>query len=180
MKSKRIKIVQDKQITSLEIVPENDTTKTNLLLAWLVLWTICGMIIFSQFFSNMSREEKLLMAVWMAFWAYFEYKIGSTYLWRKNGSEKIIISSDTLDYSITVSGKTTEKKFPLNAISNLEIYPFGKNNFSESLQSSYWVRGNESVFFTFEGAKIGVGLQLNREEAEQLFHTIQKKIKQHH
>ncbi|MBK9672075.1 MAG: hypothetical protein IPP56_13385 [Bacteroidetes bacterium] len=180
MKSKRVKIVQDKQITSIEIVPENDTTKTNLLLAWLIVWTICGIIIFSQFFSNMSREEKLLMAVWMAFWAYFEYKIGSTYLWRKNGSEKILISSDTLSYNITISGKTIEKKFSLIAISNLEIYPFGKNNFSESLQSSYWVRGNESVFFTHEGTKIGVGFQLNLDEARQVQQCIQKKLKQHH
>ncbi|HRH63361.1 MAG TPA: hypothetical protein PLI68_08540 [Bacteroidia bacterium] len=180
MKSKRVKIVQDKQNTSLEIIPENDTVKTNLLLAWLIVWTICGIIIFSQFFSNMSREEKLLMAVWMAFWAYFEYKIGNTYLWRKNGSEKIQISSDMLTYNLTISGKSIEKKFPLSSLSNLELYPFGKNNFSESLQSSYWVRGNESVFFTCDGVKIGVGFQLNLEEARQVLQCIQKKLKQQH
>ena len=59
----RIKITQKEGETTLEILPIKDAFKSNLLFAWLLVWTLCGIIVFSQFFSNLSREEKLLMAV---------------------------------------------------------------------------------------------------------------------
>ena len=95
----RIKITQKGNETIIEILPLRDAFKTRLLFSWLLVWTLCGILVFSQFFSNLSREEKLLMAVWMAFWAYFEYKISKVYVWRKNGSEKISITAESLTYS---------------------------------------------------------------------------------
>lgn len=173
----RIQVSAKDLTTHIEITPLRDPLKTNLLVAWLVVWTLCGIIVFSQFFSNMSREEKLLMAVWMAFWAYFEFKIGTAYLWRKSGVEHISIDSEKLVYSRIVSGKAETKSYSTDTISNLEVYEFGKNSFSDSFQSSYWVRGNESVFFTYFGQKIGLGLQLNLEEATLLYKAIQRAFK---
>lgn len=176
-KSNRLSISQREQALLIEIHPIQDKTKSNLLLAWLVVWTLCGILVFSQFFTNMSKEEKLLMAVWMAFWAYFEFKIGNAYLWRKNGKELISIDQDNLVYKQLVGQKTSTKSFLLDNISALSVYEFGKNNFSDSVQSSYWVKGNETVFFTHFGSKVGLGLQLNKEEATLLFQTIKKQLK---
>lgn len=173
----RIQISSKEATTHIEINPVRDPLKTNLLVAWLIVWTICGIIVFSQFFSNMSREEKLLMAVWMAFWAYFEFKIGTAYLWRKSGVEHLSIDSEKLVYSRIVSGKAETKSYVTDTISNLAVYEFGKNSFSDSFQSSYWVKGNECVFFEYFGQKIGMGLQLNKEEATQLHKAIQKALK---
>lgn len=175
--STRIGVSQREQSLTIEIHPIQDKTKSNLLLAWLLVWTLCGVLVFSQFFSNMSKEEKLLMAVWMAFWAYFEYKIGNAYLWRKSGKELISIDQENLIYKQQVGQKVNSKSFLLDNISELSVYEFGKNNFSDSVQNSYWVKGNETVFFMHFGSKIGIGLQLNKEEANQLFHLLKKQLK---
>lgn len=177
MNPPRIKITHKENETTIEIFPVQDAFKSRILLVWLVVWTLCGIIVFSQFFSNMSREEKLLMAVWMAFWAYFEFKITSVYAWRKNGSERIVITPEQFIYSSLQSQKVIKKEYYLENLSDLEMYEFGKNNFTDSFQTSYWVKGNESIFFTNFGAKIGFGFQLNKEEAAQVFQAIHKKIK---
>ena len=113
----------------------------------------------------------------MAFWAYFEFKISSVYTWRKKGSEKIVINAESLTYIELHSSKPIKKEYYLENISDLELYEFGKNNFSDSFQSSYWVKGSETVFFKNFGAKVGMGFQLSKEEANQLYQVIQKKIK---
>ena len=178
MKSnKRIQINQKENETVIEIAPINEASKATLLLVWLIVWTLCGIVVFSQFFSNLSKEEKLMMAVWMAFWAYFEYKISSVYVWRKNGKEKITLNNDSIIYSQIISGKETAKEYIIENISDLKTIEFGKNNFSESFQNSYWVKGNESVYFTHLSQKIGLGLQLNKDEAQQVLQAIAKRLK---
>ncbi len=177
MESKRIKISQLGNETLIEILPIKDVLKTRLLFAWLLVWTLCGIIVFSQFFSNSSKEEKLMMAVWMAFWGYFEYKISLAYTWRKSGGEKILLAAESLTYEQYNGQKTSKKEFVIENISELQCYEFGKNNFSDSLQSSYWVKGNETVFFSYFGAKVGLGLQLTSTEAKQLYQTLHKWLK---
>lgn len=94
----------------------------------------------------MSEEEKLLMAVWMAFWAYFEYKIGNAYLWRKNGKEQISFDQNNIEYKRIIGKKITAKSFVIDNISDITIYEFGKNNFSDSFQNSYWVIEEMKLF----------------------------------
>ncbi len=173
----RVTITSTDGSSCIEIIPLRDSFKNNLLAAWLALWTLCGIIVFSQFFSSMSKEEKLLMAVWMAFWAYFEFKIGSAYLWRKNGSEKISIDAENLIYTRIVSKKEESKSYVIDNISDFQIYEFGKNSFSDSFQNSYWVKGNETVFFTYFAQKVGLGLQLTKTEATQLNQALTKALK---
>ncbi len=178
MKSEdRLRISQSDASLNIEIIPYRDSFKSNLLFAWLLVWTLCGIIVFSQFFSNMSKEEKLLMAVWMAFWAYFEYKIGNAYLWRKNGKEQISFDQNNIEYKRIIGKKITAKSFVIDNISDITIYEFGKNNFSDSFQNSYWVIGNETVFITNFDVKSGFGLQLTKEDATRLLQAIKKFIK---
>jgi hypothetical protein len=177
MNTSRIKINQQENETSISIFPIKNVLKSRLLLAWLIIWTLCGIIVFSQFFSNMSKEEKLAMAIWMAFWVYFEYKISTAFAWRKNGFEKIRVTNELLIYSKLIGSKETKTEYLLDNISDLQVYEFGKNHFSDSFQSSYWVQGNECIFFSYFGVKKGMGLQLSKEEANQVFQSINKKLK---
>jgi hypothetical protein len=113
----------------------------------------------------------------MEFWVYFEYKISIAYAWRKNGSERITITNESLIYEQINGTKTAKKEYTLSNLSELKSYEFGKNNFSDSLQSSYWVKGNESVFFSHFAEKVGMGLQLKEQEAKQLCQVLQKALR---
>ena len=177
MNTSRIKINQQENETSIIIFPIKNVLKSRLLLAWLIVWTLCGIIAFSQFFSNMSKEEKLTMAIWMAFWVYFEYKISTAFTWRKSGYEKISVTNEQLTYCQFIGSKETKVEYLLDNITELKVYEFGKNHFSDSFQSSYWVQGNECILFTYFGAKKGMGLQLSKEESNQVFQAINKKLK---
>ena len=177
MNSKRITSSQKEQEFHIEINPYRNTGKSKLLLIWLVIWTFCGMIVFSQFFSNMSKEEKLYMAIWMAFWGYFEYAISKVYVWRKSGMEKIIFKGEQMIHQIVNGKQKQEHSYFFESMIDLASHEFGENQLTDSMQSSYWVKGNECIFFNYMGSKKGLGFQLNKEEANQLLSLLVKEIK---
>ena len=67
----------------------DDKKKTNLLFLWLLAWTISGVIVIGNYFTIMQDKTKLLLIIWIAFWAYFEFKIVRVFMWKQFGKEKL-------------------------------------------------------------------------------------------
>ncbi len=151
--------------------------KMNLLFIWLMLWTLCGIIVFSQFFAAHSREMKLMMLVWFAFWSYFEYKIGYAYLWRKTGKEIIRIIDGKLFLKRDIGGSGKEDSYLTGNITKLKTIDFNSKQFTQTMNNSFWVIGGETVFFEYMGKTIGCGLQLSEPEAIVLFKKLKQGIK---
>ena len=83
----RISIVENKDTTTLVIYPEQSTWKSILLYSWFSMWTTIGVLVTLQFFENYTREEKLILFVFMVFWTYFFVRIGRSVLWQAKGKE---------------------------------------------------------------------------------------------
>jgi len=83
--SERIQINPNGEDTEIIIsgkIPQNQFV---MLSAWVVAWSVSGIYVLIQLFGDLPQETKTFMMVWLAFWFYFEYKIGSACLWRKHG-----------------------------------------------------------------------------------------------
>ena len=68
---KTVNIVQHKQvgnIVEIEIHPVISPAQLNIIRVWLTIWTLSGLVIFSQFFTAAPKETKIFLALWMAFW----------------------------------------------------------------------------------------------------------------
>ena len=76
----RISIKRSEKGISIVIISLKEKTKNILLTIYLFLWSISGIIVFSQYLVAPDPNTKLAMLVWMAFWAYFEYKIFKAYM----------------------------------------------------------------------------------------------------
>ncbi|MCC6253077.1 MAG: hypothetical protein IT238_11530 [Bacteroidia bacterium] len=172
--SNRVQLSSDRK--TLEIPSITDTTKFKILMVWFVLWTISGIVVFSQFFTNSSREEKMWYAIWMAFWAFFEYKASVLMTWRRNGKEIFLFNENGFVYRRDVNGRGIDKIYNSKLISNLRVVNFKDRKVQARVQPYYWSMGAETVFFTYENKDEAVGLQLTEDEALQLLKIMKNRL----
>ncbi len=85
----RISIKRSDNEVSIVILSFREKIKNIMLSIYLVLWSLSGIIVFSQLLVIPDKNTKLALFVWLCFWAYFEFKISKAYMWRKFGVEKI-------------------------------------------------------------------------------------------
>ncbi|MEO6901904.1 MAG: hypothetical protein ABI315_01970 [Bacteroidia bacterium] len=173
---KRVSIKHKDEEISIIILSATEKKKIVLLFTWLFLWSIGGIIVFVQLFIIKEEETKVALAVWLAFWAYFEYKIIIAFLWRKFGIEKIKLRSDSFLYKRSIAGKGEIKNFQFDFIKDFRIITLNENSFIENINNSYWVIAGERLAFDYNGKEIKFGIQLPEKDADQLFKLIRKLI----
>lgn len=161
---------------SIVVLSTADTTKKKLLLLWLVLWTIGGLLVFSQYFTMADKDTKAAIIVWMGFWAYFEYKVTKVFLWRNSGMEKIKIRKEKLFYKRDISGRGKIKVYDTEMIKDLRVVEPKENSFFEDLNNSYWVIAGEKLAFDHFGKEVKFGIQLEETDAKALHKLINKEI----
>ncbi|MFY9309147.1 MAG: hypothetical protein WAQ28_08900 [Bacteroidia bacterium] len=173
---KRISIKRTEEGLSIVILALADKLKNRLLLAWLVLWTLAGMIVFSQYFTITDPNTKIAVIVWMGFWFYFEFKITNAWLWRRSGKEVLKIRNNKLEYKRDVSGRGKIQSYSADFIKEIRLLE-PKESFLESLNNSYWVIAGEKLAFDYYGKEIKLGLQLDDTDAKALLKVIKGGLK---
>ena len=125
----RIQLSNDRK--TLEIPSIADATKLKILMVWFILWTISGMIVFTQFFVPTSRDVKVWYAVWMAFWAYFEYKASVLLSYRRKGKEILQFSESGFTFRRDINGRGIDKVYERAEIKNIRTVDFNQRNGQE-------------------------------------------------
>lgn len=172
----RISIKRIENETSIVILSTVDKMKKKLLIAWFVLWTICGIIVFTQYFTITDEQTRVAILVWLGFWAYFEYKTYVAVMWRSFGLEKIKLRDRKLFYKRAVRGKGKVKVYEFDFMKEFRIVESQENSFFENLNNSYWVIAGEKLAFDYYGKEIKFGIQLNDADAKALHKLIKGKI----
>lgn len=175
--SKRSSVLIKDGVFSLIILPTEDKKKTNLLFLWLLAWTISGFIVIGNYFTITQDKAKLLLIIWIAFWAYFEFKIIRVFMWKRFGKEKLWIKNGLLLYKEDVNGRGKTKEFDLNLISNLELITLTNGSIADTFSQTFWVKGGERIQFTCQSKVIKFGMQLADDEAKKIISALNKHLK---
>jgi hypothetical protein len=170
----RIQLSNDRK--TLEIPSIADATKLKILMVWFILWTISGMIVFTQFFVPTSRDVKVWYAVWMAFWAYFEYKASVLLSYRRKGKEILQFSESGFTFRRDINGRGIDKVYERAEIKNIRTVDFKDKKVFARVQPLYWNMGYETVLFDYKGKEEALGLQLTEEEAQQLVKIMKQRL----
>ena len=118
-----------------------------------------------------------MVLIWLGFWAYFEFKIGRAFLFKKFGKEKIWVKGDKFNYWKDVSGRGKKLEFEIELMKDLQLIEKNKRDFFQFMNESFWVMGGESISFMY-GAKIyRIGIQLNEDDAKELLKQIKFALK---
>lgn len=170
----RIRIEEKDDQLMITILALFDTKKQQILLYWIVMFSICGVLIFSQFFFDYDNKAKLFFAIYVAFWAFFEFKVIYAYRWRKSGKEKIIVSKKELHLIKEIGRRGITQKYENDDIENLSVLKDEDGGFFKYMNTSYWNINKYSLVFMANNLKVPFGIDLSESDA----HKICKKIKQ--
>ncbi len=173
----RISILKKEKLLSIVILPTTDKKKLAVMFLWLLAWSVCGIIVFASYFKLQDRDSKLFVLIYLSFWAYFEYNIVRTFIWKKFGREKLWLKDGILHYQreINMKGKTREYNFEL--ISPLSLIALNETSFVDSFYQSFWVKGGERLEFTSQGKTIRLGMQISDEEARTVLNEVNNFIR---
>lgn len=175
MNNERISINQDGEF-EITIKSYYDNNKQNMLVLWLILWTIAGIGILSQFFFDQVEGFTTYLIVLMAFWSYFEYKIMLAFRWRKYGLERIVIKEDVVYISREIANRGIPEIYEVNWIKNLKVKEKEESNFITDISKAYWNLGEEKIIFDYKGKVIRFGMELNEHEAKKIVKQFGRKI----
>ena len=173
---KQISVKHSEKELSVVILSFKNKLKNALLFFWLFIWTICGIIVFTEYFLIVDYNSRALIIVWIGFWIYFEYKIFKAYMWRKLGKEKIKIRDGKFLYKRDVGGKGKIKIYEIDFMKGFRIIKKKEDSFFENLNNSYWAIAGDRLAFDYYGKEIKLGIQLDDADTKTLFNLIKKKI----
>ncbi len=174
---KRISIFRDKDVFSVVILPTDKKWKTGLLFLWLFAWTVCGVIVAANYFTLTNEKAKIIILVYLAFWAYFEYKIGRAFLFRKYGKEKFWVKNGKVFYQREVYKRGKIHEYDPDLINDPEVIEPNRGNFFIQMQESFWVIGGERLSFKYFSKYRLWGIQLTDDEAMALHKEVKLALK---
>lgn len=173
---KRISVLKKDFTFSLVILPTGDNKKTMLLFLWLLAWSVSGVIIIGNYFTLTNEKAKMMIIVWLGFWAYFEYKIVKVFMWKRFGQEKLWIKNGILHYQQSINGKGKIHEYDINLVSDWRIIPVDNTSFVDQFNQTFWVKGGERIEFTCQGRVIKLGFQILDQEAKSIFDELKKSL----
>jgi hypothetical protein len=174
---KRISVYREEDVASFVIMPTDSNWKLYLLFGWLFLWTVSGFIVAANYFTMTNANLKLVIIMWLGFWAYFEFKIGKAFLFRKFGKEKIWVKGDKLFYWRDIVGRGKKLQFEKDLVKDMAVIEKDKKDFFASMNESFWVIGGESIMFDYGSKTYRIGIQLPADEARELVRQVKHAIK---
>jgi hypothetical protein len=173
----RISILKKENLVSIVILPTTDKKKLGLLFLWLMAWTVCGVIVFANYFKITDSNAKLFIIGYLSFWLYFEYTITRAFIWKKFGKEKLWIQDETLFYQKEINKKGKILEFNLELVEKLKLVELNNSSLADTINQSYWVKGGERIELHSQTKNIRLGMQISDEEARIILREVNAFIK---
>jgi len=175
--SNRVSILKKENLLSIVILATNDKKKLGILFLWLMAWTVCGLIVFMNYFKMIDQNAKTFIIVYLSFWAYFEYKIAKAFIWKKFGKEKLWIQEGVINYQREINKKGKINTFNLELVQNLNIIELSNTSWADNINQSFWVKAGERIAFSVQSKIIRFGLQLNDAETQIIYKELKHFVK---
>ncbi len=170
--SERIKIERSNEHLIIVIKAYQELAKQKLLLVWIVMFSSCGVGIFSQFFFNYDNYTKIFFLIYLAFWMFFEYKVIYAFRWRNAGVEKIILDGNQLVLSKEIGERVVNQVFKWNEVSMFRLFEDNRGGFVKMLTTSYWNINNYSLVFEANHNLVPFAIDLNAQDAKKILNEI--------
>lgn len=155
-------------IKSLVILPVIEKWKLWGLALWIVLWTICGLLIISSYKIAQNSNQKIFIIVFAFFWIYYEWKMIQVFFWRKKGKEKLWIKDNKMYIEEFNGLKKKTQVFNLNDINRIEPTDFNDKSFSDFISLSFWSKGKPRIKINVLGKEHYFGYQLTDKEVSDI------------
>ncbi len=188
----RISFFDDKKVCSIVIYPARKRWKEALLFTWLLAYSFVGIyMIYLLLFgldtidnsafqgdkTEVLRNQKIYLTVFIAFWAYFEYKVLRGFLWLIKGKELIKITKSELIIKNSILGYGKAYKVFIDNIKDFNMVEHKTFSFGFDYENAFWRQGTNSLSFTANGKSIGFAKKIAEKEANLLMRLMKDRMK---
>lgn len=174
---KRINITKDNGKLEVTIKAFFDEKKQQMLMIWIILFSICGLAIISQFFEDYEPSYKVFFGVYIAFWLFFEFKVIYAFRWRKYGEEKIIIEDGSIYLIKTIGKRDATQHFKIEDVKKVTMFSSDGTSFISSMNKSYWNINKYQLALQLENSVMPFAIDIDQKESKHLLKELQKFIK---
>ena len=172
----RISFVDDKEKTTIIIVPEKSNFVNAMMGAWLAMWVTIGIaLIWAFFVLDLTQEEKLMVGVILAPWAYYLFRVSRQFIWLLWGKEMLKLNKLGIAYKKDVKGYGKAILYYYDNMAELEVYVPKTKSLQYVWEKSPWIRGGERLQFEYTGKFVRFGRKLEEKEVKLLFQLINSK-----
>lgn len=175
--SERIQILKENSRLEITIKAFCDEKKQKILMLWILLFSLCGIVIFLQFFEPYDAGTKVFFGVYIAFWLFFEFKVIYAYRWRKYGIEKIIYEDGALFLIKAIGKREIAQKFNKNEIKKIDFFKDSSGDFIKSMNTSYWNINKYHLALTTENDVIPFAIDIENKDAKKIINEVNCFIK---
>jgi len=151
-----------------------DKKKQQMLLIWILLFSVCGIAIIAQFFENYDTGTKVFFGVYVAFWIYFEFKVVYAFRWRRQGVEIIMIENSKLTLTKSIGKRGVTQQYELKEIKKIDFFEDSNGGFVKSMNTSYWNINKYHIALTLENSIVPFGIDLTNKEAKNIINELRK------
>ena len=188
----RISYFDEKKVCSIIIIPKRVRWKEAILFAWLLAYSFVGLYMMYLLFFGMDtidnsaiegdpaetlKSQKIYLTVFIAFWAYFEYKVVRGFFWLVKGKELIKITSSELIIKQSIFGYGKANKYFLDNIKNLSMVEHKSFSFGFDYENAFWRQGTDSLIFSANGKDIGFAKKIEDKDANLMMRLINDRMK---
>lgn len=160
----------------VEIHPEMEKQKLQMLTIWTIAFTICGLIIFGSLFTYDFRDdgEVLMVVIFLLFWGYFEFKVLYALRWNKRGKEVLQIKNGKFSYVQQISKTGIPAEVEISKMKCFGVVEDTESGFWNEINNSVFIVGGEVIEYMSDESVKRLGLKLNKKDATQLVSLLNK------
>lgn len=114
-----------------------------------------------------NQQQRLILMVIIGFWAYYEFKVGRAYFFRKFGYEKIWMKNGKIFYKREINKRGRVRSFDAEYVKEFKILEYNKHDFFQNMSRSFWTLSGESLSFDYHSKTMRFGIQLEEQEARE-------------
>jgi hypothetical protein len=173
---KRLHITETAQAAEIRIVGQLEPWKTLVLTLWLIAWLFCGVVVLSEFMAAVEREMKLMLFVFMVFWAYYLWKVGQVWMYRRRGYEHIRLADGEIQITRSIMGAGKTQRYFIENIETLKQIEIPQRSFAFTYENMWWVLGGEKVGFDYAGKFVRFAMQLDEKETQEVLRFLKKNM----
>jgi hypothetical protein len=170
----RLHISTDSDGAAITINGKLEPWKTVVLVLWLAAWLCVGAAVIMEFVRITEREMKLLLVVFLVFWAYYLWKVGQVCIYRIQGYEEIRIAQGEVLVTRNILGSGKPKRYFIDNIAGLKHIVIPEKSWAASYENLWWVLGGERVGFNYQDKFVRFGMQLSEQETQELIRFLKK------
>lgn len=174
----RISFVDEKKKTTIVISPEDVFWHKALLGAWFCMWLVIGGTMMWSLSLKLSDQEKIIVFVFLVFWAYYAIRVGRTFFWLLWGKEMIKVDETALTIKNTIKSYGKAVPYYLENIKKIRVNTVEANSIQAVWEKSPWIRGGERIEFDYMGKTIRFGRKVGDKDVKVLFNLLTKRIEE--